>query len=258
MKKRVFLALTLVLVFVATMLTNFSKVEAANSKPIISVLGDSISTHTDVTGVSNVSYYGTWMYNPAWSNHTEKYNMYRSEMYWQRFADKIGGQIGVVSAAGGSGFCAPGNQAQAFTTDARINSLDDKGKPDIIIVYGGTNDWNYNKNSIMNGFYTTANKIRKAYPNSLVIYTGPYYIDGASDDKINFINLCMKNYCDTDSKSIYVDLRSTLRGSVYSDDMAIKYNPNADGSWFHPNTYGHQKIADSIYLGYFCYWYSHK
>lgn len=254
MKNKKIISFLLALFLMILTVVPTTKCEAANNKPIVAVLGDSISSYEGVS-VGAYPYYGP----KAGSNR----DFSKDKMYYYQFCNKIGANLGGVSAIGGSGF-AINNGTAKFNDTQRIKQLASKGTPDIIVIYGGTNDHCNSDQEVMSGYYSTMNKVRQYYPNAVLICVSPYHYTNDGNiasrpysNEIDFIAMCMKNYCDTDSKAVFVDLRNSLNGvfnASYDTHMVNRYE--GSHGYFHPNVSGQTIIANKIYEAYFCWWYS--
>lgn len=113
----------------------------------LSVMGDSISTYRGFLTPERCA----WYYSDEGTNGTPSEpngNPYESNvrdvsnMYWHKLCTKLGMVLDTVNAFSGSSICktengAYPNPANAFIADDRITNI---GKPDVLIIYGGTND----------------------------------------------------------------------------------------------------------------------
>ncbi len=103
----------------------------------ISFLGDSITSFAGYSTAGNETYYGGYVtYLKA------------EDTYWMRTVENYGMRLGVNDGWSGSrigwdGVTASGNMVgkdKNMASQKRIDTLDDNGVPDFIVVYAGTND----------------------------------------------------------------------------------------------------------------------
>ena len=132
------------------------KFESLDNK-VISILGDSISTFYSPESEVN-SYYtekDTYYY-PTYSSTIKNVE----KTWWYQLYNKTNMKLGINNSW--SGTCAEESGDRAGYSDARINTLDDNGTPDIVIVYLGTNDNASGVGSVMykNAINKIINKIR--------------------------------------------------------------------------------------------------
>ena len=145
----------------------------------ISFLGDSITTFYADGSEAN-SYYtekDTYYY-PTYSSTIKTVD----KTWWYQLYKNTNMTLGINNSW--SGTCAEEYGDRAGYSDARINTLDDNGNPDIIIVYLGTND---NASGVSMGGYKSAinkiiDKIRNLSDAQIYLvamgysaYTGMYY-----------------------------------------------------------------------------------
>ena len=108
----------------------------------ISFLGDSITTFYKEGSEMN-SYYGgdNQFYYPIYSSTIKTVDL----TWWAKLLNNTKMVLGVNNSWSGS--CAFGTGVSAGCSDNRINTINENGNPDIVIVYLGTND-------LVNGFTT--------------------------------------------------------------------------------------------------------
>ena len=101
----------------------------------ISFLGDSISTFY-AEGSEMNSYYGgeNQFFYPRYSHSIKTVNL----TWWYQLIKNNNMVLGVNNSWSGSQACGTGNSAGQ--SDYRINTINENGNPDIVIVYLGTND----------------------------------------------------------------------------------------------------------------------
>lgn len=101
----------------------------------VSILGDSISTFYAAGSEMN-SYYSeenTFFY-PRYSQSIKTVNL----TWWYQLIKNNNMQLGINNSWSGS--CASGSGSSSGASDGRINTIDDNGMPDVVIIYLGTND----------------------------------------------------------------------------------------------------------------------
>ena len=106
----------------------------------ISFLGDSISTFY-AEGSEMNSYYGgeNEFFYPRYSHSIKTVDL----TWWCKLIKNNNMVLGVNNSWSGSQACGSGNSAGQ--SDYRINTIDENGDPDIVIVYLGTNDLGSNR-----------------------------------------------------------------------------------------------------------------
>lgn len=97
------------------------------------VLGDSISSHKNVAS-------GVYTYT---SDETDQQRLYLplSDQYWRIIQKIYGMSYGKTNAISGS-MVSGENHGDAMANQTRIDSLEKNGTPQIILFFGGTNDYN--------------------------------------------------------------------------------------------------------------------
>jgi len=146
---------------------------------VLSILGDSISTFYSPTSEVNSYYTDTnTYYYPTYSASIKTVD----KTWWYQLYNKTQMKLGINNSW--SGTCAEESGDRAGYSDARINTLDDNGSPDIVIIYLGTND---NASGVSLGAYKSAvnkmiDKVRKLCDAQIYLvtlgysaYTGMYY-----------------------------------------------------------------------------------
>ena len=239
----------------------------------ISILGDSISTFGDpdsrnLNGTYCYSYYPTETCRySASGNVTEGGVTYTSiafdvnDTYWMQVIKKLGATLGINESWRGTRVA--GTASSAFNNQTRINHLGENGTPNLILVFGGTNDAG---NAVTLGTfdggvysdYDTAAKIAAlpvttfadaykamlirlmyTYPTSEIVcllptFTTSYYTIAALDDYVEVI----KEACDFFGIK-WIDVR------VSGITIFNKGTYLVDG--IHPNTAGMTLLANKIY-----------
>ena len=101
----------------------------------VSILGDSISTFYKEGSEMNSYYTGTnQFYYPTYSATIKTVDL----TWWYKLIKNNNMELGINNSWSGS--CASGTITSAGQQDGRINTIDDNGTPDVVIIYLGTND----------------------------------------------------------------------------------------------------------------------
>lgn len=101
----------------------------------VSILGDSISTFYKEGSEMNSYYTGeNQFYYPLYSATIKTVDL----TWWYKLIKNNNMELGINNSWSGS--CASGTITSAGQTDGRINTIDDNGTPDVVIIYLGTND----------------------------------------------------------------------------------------------------------------------
>ena len=101
----------------------------------VSILGDSISTFYKEGSEMNSYYTGeNQFYYPTYSASIKTVDL----TWWYKLIKNNNMELGINNSWSGS--CASGTITSAGQTDGRINTIDDNGTPDVVIIYLGTND----------------------------------------------------------------------------------------------------------------------
>ncbi len=199
--------------------TQISKSWASLQNKVISFLGDSITTFYDASSSVN-SYYGgnNQFYYPLYSSTIKTVD----KTWWYQLIKNTGMQLGINNSWSGS--CAYGSGSSSGSHSGRVNTLDDKGTPDIVVIYLGTND-------NVNGFTTEEfiSAIKSIVSQIQANYSPQIYI-------------CTLGY-------------STYSGYSYTESRRVSYN-SAIRSYASANNLGVIPLDeyiternDSIYLG---------
>lgn len=101
----------------------------------VSILGDSYSTfHGYVTPDTNLCWYG--VLGEKKENDVTKVE----ETWWYRFINEHGLQLERNNSYSGSTVCNTGYEKGDYSDRSFITRMDNLGNPDILLVFGGTND----------------------------------------------------------------------------------------------------------------------
>lgn len=251
--------------FNSSQIGNFTTLLGKYSGKKISILGDSISTYgvpgaTNQDGTYCYSYYPTATCRYS-QNGSDSIAFNVNDTYWMRLINMLGATLGINESWRGTKVA--GSDASAFNNQTRINHLGENGTPDLILVFGGTNDAgnNITIGTFNGGVYTdydTAEEIAAlpvstfadaykamlirlmfTYPTSEIVcilptYTTTYYTIQKLDDYVEVI----KEACDFFGIK-WIDTR--VSGITIFNKQAYL----SDG--IHPNVAGMALIANKIY-----------
>ena len=199
----------------------------------ISIIGDSISTFYTTTS-SLKSYYGgtNEYYYPSYSTTVKT----AQKTWWGMALSEFNANLGINNSLSGSALC--GSSSKAAISDARIQTLDDNGSPDVIIIFIGTND-NVNGHTVQQFKSTYANllqKLHKAYPNAYIFCmnlgysnyhnTASHYY--YSEDTRLAYNEAISQVCKENLATV-IDLASIQTTSTYNSMLGDNLHPNYEG-----------------------------
>ena len=174
---------------------------SAGDKQSVSILGDSYSTFEGyIEPESNI----TWYYEPIRDDRTDLRTV--DQTWWHRFIKDNGYKLCKNNSYSGSTVCNRGYDGDDYTDRSFLTRCKDLGNPDVIFIFGGTNDsWagvpigEYKYEGQGKGdLYTFRPAIAKMmrmiterYPNVDI-----YYIinDGLKDEIVESINTVCKHY----------------------------------------------------------------
>ena len=149
----------------------------------VSILGDSISTFYAAGSEMNSYYSGTnQFYYPIYSATVKTVDL----TWWYKLIKNNKMELGINNSWSGS--CAYGTSSSAGQTDGRIDTIDENGMPDIVIIYLGTNDCasGFTTAQFIGAINTMVEKIRKIGNPDIFIttlgysnYTGMKYSDAS-------------------------------------------------------------------------------
>ena len=118
-----------------TLVAKWEEIKATIAGKKVSILGDSISTFYAEGSEMNSYYSGeNQFYYPRYSATVKTVDL----TWWYQLIKNNSLTLGINNSWSGS--CASGTITSAGVQDSRINTLDDNGTPDIVIIYLGTND----------------------------------------------------------------------------------------------------------------------
>ena len=253
----------------------------------LSILGDSISTF-GTPNQANAT--GTWNY-PGNRCRYPQANLFTEVdyMYWKILLDKTGMEFGINESWAGSrvantqasdsGDLGPN---RCISSKTRIQHLGNNGTPDVIIVYGGTNDISGSSlgtfnpeapitfatltttppsnpasltdaqiddldvSTFANAYVAMLVRLQRYYPEAIIVCLTPNYCKsyyGTNYVKMkNYVN-CMIEICDFFGVE-YIDLRKVGIGLM---DMAGDTYTEALPDGIHPGIKGHKLIAEYIF-----------
>ncbi len=120
----------------------FKKIIGKYKNKRISILGDSISTFgtpsaTNENGTYCYSYYPTATCRYS-EDGIDSIEFDVQDTWWLRLITRFGAVLGINESWRGTKVAGTGTSA--FNNQTRINHLGENGTPDLILVYGGTND----------------------------------------------------------------------------------------------------------------------
>ncbi len=107
---------------------------ASDTRKTVSILGDSYSTYEKyVLPDTNL----VWYHAPKRDN-TDVNNV--RQTWWHQFIKDNGYKLGVNNSYSGSTICYTGYHGEDYMLRSFVNRHDDLGDPDVIFIFGGTND----------------------------------------------------------------------------------------------------------------------
>ena len=107
----------------------------AQAKESVAILGDSYSTYE---GYLTPSTNEIWYFQP-WRDKRTDVNDVKQTWWWQ-VIDRGGFKLGVNNSYSGSTICNTGYNDEDYTARSFVTRYNNLGTPDIIFVFGGTND----------------------------------------------------------------------------------------------------------------------
>lgn len=107
----------------------------AQAKKTVSILGDSYSTYE---GYLTPSTNEIWYFQPWRDNRTDVSDV--KQTWWWQVIDRGGYKLGVNNSYSGATICNTGYNDEDYTQRSFVTRLTNLGTPDIIFIFGGTND----------------------------------------------------------------------------------------------------------------------
>lgn len=202
----------------------------AQGKATVAILGDSYSTYE---GYLTPNTNEIWYFQP-WRDKRTDVNDVKQTWWWQ-VVDRGGFKLGVNNSYSGATICYTGYNDEDYTQRSFVTRLTNLGTPDIIFVFGGTNDsWagspigEFKYENIRHAdLYTFRPAMATLLQGLINHYPGTkIYVlinDGLSDD----ITTSMKTICDH-YRIQYIELK------------------NIDKKGGHPSIQGMSQIANQI------------
>lgn len=230
----------------------------------LSILGDSISTFGDPSATNENGTYCFSYYPDASCRYSvdgvDSIAFDVNNTYWMRLIAKTGMVLGVNESYRGTRVA--GTTNHAFNLQTRIDHLGNNGTPDVILVFGGTNDAGYGVtigtfntenpqdytdaqiaalpvSTFADGYRAMLIRLMKTYPLAEIVvilptFTTSYYTITNLDKYVEII----KEACDFFGIK-YIDARVTGI-NIYNRATYL-----VDG--IHPNAAGMRLLADKIY-----------
>lgn len=110
----------------------------AQNEPLrVSILGDSYSTFQGYIPEGNAIWYGT---EKPYSRNLENDVTRVEDTWWHQLINHHGLKLEVNESWSGSTICTTGYRGEEVTHNAYVTRAERLGKPDVILVFGGTND----------------------------------------------------------------------------------------------------------------------
>ena len=202
-------------------------------KPVLSVVGDSIS-----------SYYGYEvfsLYGPEWGKGLTY--MPQSDMWWSRVAYGNNYDIGYPGGVVSGKVSLSDNQYLSLRYQERLNKLDSYGAPDYIAVYGGTNDASNMVSGLnfLNSYRALVNKLHSMYDGVKLILMAPgYFLNSQDNTRSSDYDSMINTYANSiaalarENNDYFVDLRGATDTNCDLLDSV------------HPNNVGMFKIAGAF------------
>lgn len=109
---------------------------AGFAQPRVSILGDSYSAFENtLTPATNLTWYTT-------TGRASQLNDVRSveQMWWHQLIARMGGRLEVNNSYSGATICHTGREGGDYSDRSYVSRMHALGNPDILFVFGGTND----------------------------------------------------------------------------------------------------------------------
>ena len=233
----------------------------------VSIMGDSLSTYDGISVVRPFYPRGdvddpskTW-----WSMALDELNLeLGTNVSWSgSTVNRIGHYSGDTSDTTRCYFKDnnPTIKSSCFFSDYRIGALGENGEPDIIIIYGGSNDANYyltdigsfddttNNDTTIGAFYTLISKIKTAYPKAKLFGIVPNRLPRSNVNQLTeerwneFHSAFIQIY---ENHNIpYTDIDTTILKNLYGENGEEK-DPEYFIDGLHPTYKGMQVIKDKV------------
>lgn len=195
----------------------------------ISILGDSISTFYKTDSEVN-SYYSedNSFYYPRYCSVINSY----TKTWWWKVISGLESNIGINNSWSGTCVYNWGNSTNSSAMNMhRIDTLDENGTPDIIIINMGTNDAvnNFTDNIFYSAYDTMLTRIEQKYPNAYIFCFNLGYsiYDGFDSVRLRY-NEVINKVC-AKHQAILVDIAYIQTESTYQVMLADRLHPNEEG-----------------------------
>ena len=243
----------------------------------VSIIGDSISTFALEAGTGGGVKYAGADCTTNYPGNAVRYPydnvLSVDQTWWKQVLDYFGWELGINESYAGTTITWDGTTEtynrganKCISSATRVGHLGENGTPDIILVYGGTNDINHNtEDNIQIGTLSTQNietfedvtfnpgtyydavfalllRIQHSYPNALVVCLLPYFVTSKSTYDSTPIDVkthndAMKDVCEY-LGVYYIDLRKTV--NIYDRNLLNS------SDILHPNAAGMTMIAKTV------------
>lgn len=198
----------------------------------VSFLGDSITTFYSPTSQVNSYYSGTnQFYYPLYSSTVKSV----TDTWWFKFADMANLKLGVNNSWSGSSLYNNGSQTNSGAMNShRINTLNENGNPDIIVIFIGTND-NVNGHSpiiFRQSLRTLYSRINTTYPNAFVFTMNLGYSAFTGYSYTESMRLIYNQIISEETiifDQYLIDLASIQTASTFQTMLGDSLHPNANG-----------------------------
>lgn len=203
------------------------------TKATVSILGDSISTFYQANSDMNSYYHGENEYYYPINGRTVS-SAY--DTWWGKFIFETKTKFGVNASLSGSTCYNWGSSSAAgpAMNDTRIKLLGENGKPDIILIYIGTNDNvnGFTTDQFRTAYETMLSKIALRYPNAYVFcltmgycnYSGYFYTE---TNRLTFNNIIRK--VATEYNASIIDIANVQTTETYSKMLGDALHPSKEG-----------------------------
>ncbi|MCR4610928.1 MAG: SGNH/GDSL hydrolase family protein [Lachnospiraceae bacterium] len=197
--------------------------ESYSERPILSIVGDSISSYYTHVGWS--------FYGPQGA--PVAVNTDESTMWWHRYASGAGLKVGRSASISGGQVTLPENEFYSMRNPNLLGILADNGEPDFIAIYGGTNDlmMGFTVNDFNNAYESLVNTLHDRYDDVKLIMIAPgYFVKGDTESNVwvNLFNDLIRNIARRHG-DYFVDLRGYFEVNDYFDSDGFAIHPNYVG-----------------------------
>ena len=220
----------LIFLLIAVMQTSALSAGQKTARPVVSILGDSYSTYQGYIPDGNE----VWYFNPCDTTRTDVDNV--NQTWWRQLIDKGNYRLGKNESYSGATISYRGYRGADYRDRSFITRLPKVGNPDILLIFGCTNDsWA----GVPAGEYDFG----RTAPDSL-LYTFRPAMRRLADDAVIMYP----------EAEIYFVINSELRPEIVESvkEICNHYNisyiqlENIDKKRGHPTRKGMTAIADQI------------